>query len=49
MADKDKVTIKKGNGKEVEVTEKAYRVIFQGQGYKKVEKKKSSKKDSDSK
>ncbi|CDQ22576.1 hypothetical protein [Halobacillus karajensis] len=40
MADKDKIQIKKGNGKEIAVTEKAYRVIFQDQGYKKVEKKK---------
>lgn len=45
MADKDTVKVKKGNGKEVEVTEKAFRVIYQDLGYKKVTRK--SKKDSE--
>lgn len=47
MADKDQVTIKKGNGKEIQVTEKVFRVLFADKGYKKVEKKKSSKKESE--
>ncbi len=43
MADSSIVTIKKGNGKELKVTEKAFRVLYEHQGYKKVTKKKSSK------